>query len=225
MENIFELHRRAVAGIRPVVDRVTPAHLGLPTPCAGWDLRALLEHMTGQDHGFAAAVRAAASGDEVDVAAFAPRPLGSSPTSSLTAGLDEVMAAFAAGTDGPVLLPEFGARLPAPIVVQMHLIDTLVHGWDVAATLGMQSDYAAQLDPEVVAAALAMSERIPDDESRLAPGAPFGHALTAPADADPWTRTLTLLGRDPAWQAQPLGHPRVGRDEQHVTATAATVVN
>jgi uncharacterized protein (TIGR03086 family) len=197
MENILELHRRAVEGIRPVLARIDPADLDRPTPCDGWDLRALLEHMTGQDHGFAAAVRAAHAGDEVDVSAFAPRPLGT----SLTAGLDEVVAAFAAGADGLVLLPEFGRRLPVPIVVQMHLIDTLVHGWDVAAALGVQADYVAQLDVEVVAAALAMSEQIPDDESREAPGASFAHAAPAPEDADPWTRTLTLLGRDPAWRA------------------------
>jgi uncharacterized protein (TIGR03086 family) len=198
MENFVELHRRAVAGIRPVLDRVEAADLGRPTPCAGWDLRALLEHMTGQDHGFAAAVRAAHDGGEVDVSEFAPRPLGP----SLTAGLDEVLAAFAAGADSPVLLPEFGRRLPVAIVVQMHLVDTLVHGWDVAATLGVQDDYVAGLDAEVVAAALAMCERIPDDESRDAPGASFAHALPAPADADPWTRTLTLVGRDPAWAPQ-----------------------
>lgn len=196
MENIVELHRRSVAGIRPVLDRVAPADLGRPTPCAGWDLRALLEHMTGQDHGFAAAVRAAHDGGEVDVSAFGPRPLGP----SLTEGLDEAVAAFAAGADGPVLLPEFGVRLPVPVVVQMHLIDTLVHGWDVAAALGVQDDYVAQLDGEVVAAALAMTEQIPDDESREKPGASFGHALPAPDGADPWTRVLTLLGRDPAWR-------------------------
>jgi uncharacterized protein (TIGR03086 family) len=204
MENIVELHRRSVAGLRPVVDRVTPADLGRPTPCAGWDLRALLEHMAGQDRGFAAAVRAARAGDDVGVSAFAPHPLGPSPAATVAGGLDEVVAAFAAGADGPVLLPEFGARLPVPVIVQMHLIDTLVHGWDVAATLGVQADYGSQLDAEVVAAALTMSEQIPDDESREAPGAAFGHALPAPADADPWTRVLTLLGRDPAWTGDSL---------------------
>jgi uncharacterized protein (TIGR03086 family) len=204
MESILELHRRSVTGIRPVVDRVTPADLGRPTPCAGWDLRALLEHMTGQDQGFAAAVRATHAAGEVDVSAFAPRPLGASPAATLTAGLDEVVAAFAAGAESPVLLPEFDARLPLRTVAGMHLVDTLVHGWDVAAALGVQADYAAKLDPEVVAAALAMSEQIPDDVSREAPGAPFGHALAATADADPWTRTLTLLGRDPAWQPRPV---------------------
>ncbi len=200
MENILELHRRSVAGLRTVVDRVTPADLDRPTPCAGWDLRALLEHMTGQDRGFAAAVRAARTGDDLDASAFAPHPLGPSPATTLAEGLDEVVAAFAAGADGPVLMAEFDRRVPTPIVVQMHLIDTLVHGWDVAATLGVQDDYVTRLDAEVVGAALAMSEQIPDDEYRETPGASFAHALSAPQDADPWTRVLTLLGRDPAWQ-------------------------
>jgi uncharacterized protein (TIGR03086 family) len=204
VENIIELHQRSVAGLRPVLDRISPADLDRPTPCAGWDLRALLEHMTGQDHGFAAAVRAARTAGEVDVSAFAPRPLGPSPAATVATGLDEVVAAFADGAESPVLLPEFGARLPLPIVAGMHLVDTLVHGWDVVAALGVQAGYGAELDTEVVAAALAMAEQVPDDTAREAPGAPFGHALTAPADADPWTRTLTLLGRDPAWTSDSL---------------------
>jgi uncharacterized protein (TIGR03086 family) len=203
VENIIELHRRSVTGLRPVVDRVTPADLERPTPCAGWDLRALLEHMAGQDRGFAAAVRAARQGDDVDVSAFAPHPLGPSPAATIADGLDEVVATFAAGADGPVLLPEFDRRVPLPILVQMHLIDTLVHGWDVAAALGVQADYGSRLDADVVAAALAMSEQIPDDEYRDTPGASFAHALPAPADADPWSRVLTLLGRDPAWTSEP----------------------
>ena len=199
MENIIRLHQRSVAGLRPVLDRIAPADFDRPTPCAGWDLRALLEHMTGQDHGFAAAARAAHDGGEVAVADFAPRPLGPSPARTVAAGLDEVVAAFATGADAPVLLPEFGVRLPLPVVARMHLIDTLVHGWDVAAALSVQDGYVAQLDADVVAAALTMSEQIPDDESREAPGAAFGHAVPAPDGADPWTRVLTLLGRDPAW--------------------------
>lgn len=199
MENIIELHRRSVAGIRPVVDRVTPADLDRPTPCTGWDLRALLEHMTGQDRGFAAAVRATRAGDDVGVEAFAPHALGPSPAATLAEGLDEVLAAFAAGADGPVLLAEFDRRVPTPVVVQMHLIDTLVHGWDVAATLGVQDTYVARLDAEVVGSAVAMCEQIPDDVSREVVGASFAPSLPAPADADPWTRVLTLLGRDPSW--------------------------
>ncbi|MHA6625497.1 TIGR03086 family metal-binding protein [Pseudonocardia sichuanensis] len=205
MQNILELHRRAAAAVHPVLDRVTTADLDLPTPCTGWDLRALLAHMTGQDHGFAAAVRAARGGEDVDVAAFHPRPLGATPARTLSAGLDDVVAAFAEAGDleAPVLLPEFGARPPLHVVAGMHLVDTLVHGWDVAATLGVHADYSAGLADDLAAAALALSEQVPDDASREAPGAPFGRALPADADADDWTRTLTLLGREPSWRPQP----------------------
>ncbi len=203
MENIFALHRAAVAGLRPVLARITPADLPNPTPCAGWDLRALLEHVVGQDRGFAAAVRAAVDGGDVTASDFAPRPLGPSPAADVTADLDAVVAAFAAaaGVERPVLLAEFDVRLPLPVVAGMHLVDTLVHGWDVAAALDARAAYEAALDPDVVAAALAMAAQVPDDETRTAPGAPFGHPVAAPADASAWTRTLCLLGRDPAWTA------------------------
>ncbi|GAA0925957.1 TIGR03086 family metal-binding protein [Pseudonocardia zijingensis] len=201
MKKILALHRRSVEGIRPVLAPIGLPDLDRPTPCAGWDLRALLEHMTGQDHGFARAVTATRTGAEIDPGAFAPRPLDPSPAATLRAGLDDVVAAFAAGAAGPVPMPEFGAQLPLDVVVQMHLVDTLVHGWDVAATLGVQDDYAARLDAEVVGAALAMCEQIPDDASRERAGAPFAHALPAARDADAWTCVLTSLGRDPAWTA------------------------
>jgi hypothetical protein len=45
----------AVRNSVAVVAQVTAADLGRPTPCAAWDLRALLAHMTVQHLGFAAA--------------------------------------------------------------------------------------------------------------------------------------------------------------------------
>ncbi len=210
MENIFVPHRLAVAGLHSVASRITPADLARPTPCAGWDLRALLEHMTGQDRGFAAAVRAAGNGGEVTASAFAPHPLGPSPAADVAAGLDQVAAAFAeaSGSERSVLMAEFDVRLPLPVVAGMHLVDTLVHGWDVAAALDAQVAYEAALDPDVVAAALAMAAQVPDDEARAAPGAPFGPAVAVPADASAWTRTLCLLGRDPAWTVAAASPPR-----------------
>lgn len=206
MQNILALHRKATATVLTVIGEVRTTDLDRPTPCAGWDLRALLEHMTGQDHGFADAVRATLAGTDVDVAAFAPRALGASPAATHAAGAGGVVAAFseAAGLERPVLLPEFDTRLPLTVLAHMHLVDTVLHGWDVAAALGSQAGYAAQLDADVVAATLQMAEQVPDDATREAPGAPFGPALESPAEADAWTRTLTLFGRDPAWQARPV---------------------
>jgi uncharacterized protein (TIGR03086 family) len=193
---IIDLHRRTAGAVTPVLARVRPVDLGVPTPCTGWDLRALLEHMTGQDHGFAAAVRAG-DGTDVDVAAFAPRPLGAEPAAAAAAALATVTRAFAeaaADPAGTVWLPEFRNRFPLEQVAGFHLIDTLVHGWDVAASLGLALDY----DDDLVAAGLTVAESVPTGAFREQPGSPFAPALTGGA-TDAWDRTLTLLGRDPAW--------------------------
>lgn len=166
--------------------------------------------MTGQDSGFAAAVRAAATGEDVPASAFAARPLGPDPAAEVAATAEQVAVAFAeaAGLERPVLLAEFDARLPLTVVAGMHLVDTVVHGWDVAAALGAQAAYEVALDPDVVSAALSVVEQVPDDESRTTPGAPFGRAVPVPAGTDAWERVLRLLGRDPAWSAAGAGAGR-----------------
>jgi uncharacterized protein (TIGR03086 family) len=193
---IIDLHRRSLAAVAPVLARVRPRDLELPTPCTGWDLRVLLEHMTGQDHGFAAAVRAGSATD-VDAAAFAPRPLGTHPAAAAAASTSEVGAAFAEAAADPartVWLAEFRYRFPLEQVAGFHLIDTLVHGWDVAVALGIAVDY----DDELVAAGLTQAGRVPTGAARERPVAPFA-PVRASEGTDPWERTLALLGRDPAW--------------------------
>ncbi|CCH28554.1 TIGR03086 family metal-binding protein [Actinosynnema sp. NPDC047251] len=191
MQTILELHRRSLAAIQPIVAGVRPTDLHRPTPCAGWDLTALLAHMIGQDHGFAAAVLA-----DVGEEAFAPREPS---TSAHEAGLAVVAAAFAAADpDRRVLLAEFeGRRFPLRNVIGFHLIDTLVHGWDVAVAVGGKLDY----DDDLVAAALEQAELVPDGPMRTAPGAAFAPVLPIAADSTGWNRTLALLGRDPDWTA------------------------
>jgi uncharacterized protein (TIGR03086 family) len=194
--DIIYLHRRAVAAVAPVLARVRPVDLGLPTPCTGWNLQALLEHMTGQDHGFAAAARAGSETD-VDAAEFAPRPLGADPAAAAAESAAEVGAAFAEAATDPsrtVWLAEFRHRFPLEQVAGFHLIDTLVHGWDVAVSLGLAVDY----DDDLVAAGLAVAELVPTGAAREQPESPFAPAQEA-TGSDRWEHTLALLGRDPFW--------------------------
>src|ERR1700754_3328401 len=109
------LHHRALELTSELVGAVQPADLGRPTPCAGWDLAALLAHMIGQNRGFADALRGG-----TDVAAYAPVP-------------DLLDAVAQPGTDA-VLLPEIttAQRFPVPVVIGFQLLDTVVHSWDVA---------------------------------------------------------------------------------------------
>jgi uncharacterized protein (TIGR03086 family) len=177
----IELHRRALDRATEVVTAVREEDLARPTPCAGWDLEALLAHMTGQNVGFATAVIDAEPG----LVDFAPLPHGGWPASAeaLTAAL------AAAREDRAVLLAEIhpNRRFPLRAVVGMHLLDTVVHTWDVATALGD----AERPDDELVAAVLEQARLVP---AGPAPGAAFAPALPA-ADLDPWAEALALLGR------------------------------
>ncbi|MEV4702338.1 TIGR03086 family metal-binding protein [Actinoplanes sp. NPDC049316] len=185
----IELDERAVRATVTIVAGVSREDLSRPTPCAGWDLAALLAHMTVQHRGFAAA----AAGRGADPALWVPAPLAADFAAGYAAAAEEVIAAFAApdvpgrGFD----LPEFGTRpIPGHLAIGFHLVDYLVHGWDVATALGV----AYEPDGELVTAALPIVEAVPDDERRLQPGAPFAPALPDPGTG-PFGRLLALLGR------------------------------
>ncbi|MBY8881470.1 maleylpyruvate isomerase N-terminal domain-containing protein [Actinacidiphila acidipaludis] len=57
MSDLRARHREATAVATALVTSVDQVALGVPIPCGHWDLRQLPAHMTGQNHGFAAAAR------------------------------------------------------------------------------------------------------------------------------------------------------------------------
>ena len=178
------LHRHALDLASELVTAVRPTDLDRPTPCAGWDLAALLAHMTGQNHGFADALRGG-----VDVAAYSPVPGLAAWPGSVSDLLDAVDHP---GTDA-VLLPEITTerRFPVPVVLGFHTLDTAVHAWDVATALGR----VWRPDPPLVAAVLEQARLVPAGSARTAPGAAFGPVLESGAE-DPWLAALALVGRD-----------------------------
>ncbi|MFT2019760.1 TIGR03086 family metal-binding protein [Streptomyces sp. 796.1] len=169
-----------------------------PTPCAGWTLRDLVAHMAGQHHGFAAA----ATGGGADLAVWHPTDLGADPQAAYGVAADAVLDAFARPgvLHTEFDLPEISTsrRFPASIAISFHLLDYVVHGWDVAKTLGVP----LELDQEVVETASAIALRVPDDERRLGPDALFQPALPARSGAPALDLVLTSLGRSPQWSVQ-----------------------
>jgi len=179
----------------PLVARVLPPDLSLPTPCAEWDLGHLLAHMTLQHRGFAAA----AAGHGGDLGSWQPRPLGDDPGRDYAQAAESVIAAFAEPDvlHRDVLLPEITSTpLPGRLAIGFHLVDFVVHGWDVARTL----DIPYELPPDVLAVALPIAEAVPDGETRLLPDSAFAPRLPHPGE-DPLDRILALLGRDPGKRA------------------------
>ncbi|MGW2922120.1 TIGR03086 family metal-binding protein [Streptomyces angustmyceticus] len=190
------LHARAVRDSVALVRRITPDDLLRPTPCAAWTLTELLAHMTAQHHGFAAA----ALGRGQDLSHWTVGPLGADPYVQYRDAAERVIAAFATvdRPDRPLALPQFSRTrtFPAARALGFHLIDYLVHSWDVARTLGLP--YAPA--PELLRAALPIAHAVPDDDSRLAPGSAFGPGLSTDHHAGTLEQILAALGRSPDWR-------------------------
>jgi uncharacterized protein (TIGR03086 family) len=199
-DDIRDLDSSAVRASVVLVSKVTASDLGKPTPCPAWTLGELIAHMTVQHRGFAAA----AAGHGSDPEAWRPGPPASDPAAGYAGYAEaagQVLTAFAADgvLDRPFALPEITTAMtfPGRQAIAFHLVDYVVHSWDVGRAIGLQPD----LEPAVLAVALKVAEAVPGGAARLAPGAAFGPVLAAPDQAGPLDRILTLLGRSPAWPA------------------------
>jgi uncharacterized protein (TIGR03086 family) len=185
------LHRAALDVASSYVARLDPSQLPLPTPCAGWDLQQLLDHMVGQHFGFATAVAKGEAGAD----AYRPVPFTPELWAESVQALSDAFAA--ADLAARVVEVELHPMQPLPvsILVGAQWLDTVVHTWDIAASLGERYDPPA----DVTEAMLQMATAIPDDDRREQPGAAFAPNLTV--DGDAWDQALALLGRDPNWRA------------------------
>ncbi|MFJ2738629.1 hypothetical protein ACIO3O_03075 [Streptomyces sp. NPDC087440] len=75
-----------------------------------------------------------------------------------------------------------------------HLVDYVVHAWDVARSLGVGVEFG----DEVLGAALAVARKVPEGDARTAPGAAFAPRVAyASAGGTALGEILALLGRDP----------------------------
>jgi uncharacterized protein (TIGR03086 family) len=183
--DLLDLDRRALASTRAFVARTRPAQLGLPTPCADWDVRALLNHVLGGNDLYAVA----AGGGAVDWTRREEDRVGDDPLGAYDRTAVAVSDAFA-GLDldsGVVELP-FGG-LPAAQAVAVHFVDVLVHGWDLAVATGQDPT----LDPELAEPAIDVVAAYPPDVW----GTPqfFAHPVPSQDDDPPHVRLVTLVGR------------------------------
>lgn len=192
-------HRIAVRTSVDVVSAVTTDDLQRPTPCAGWDLGDLLAHMTVQHHGFAASARGHGADLAVWDRASVVDAVSRDPAGTYASAAADVLEAFAAddALTASFALPEFGpgATFPGEMAIGFHFVDYVVHGWDVARSIGATLD----LPNDVIAAVLPLALAVPDGEFRAIEGAPFQPAI-GDDDAAGLERILLHLGRSPAWQ-------------------------
>ncbi|MDX6330891.1 MAG: hypothetical protein QOI83_3274 [Streptomycetaceae bacterium] len=87
--------------------------------------------------------------------------------------------------------------MPARTAIGFHFVDTVVHGWDVARSIGVEAEF----DADLLAAVLPIAEAVPGGAARERAGSAFRPGVQAGEDAGLLDRVLALLGRDPGWAA------------------------
>jgi uncharacterized protein (TIGR03086 family) len=188
VSDVRELDRRALAAAGEVIAAVTPADLDRPTPCTRWSLAELLSHLVNENRGYAASTM----GAPAIVSIWYSADLKPDPQRAFQDSAAWVTYAFAAPGihDSRFEVREFG-YFPAPAAIGMHFVDVLVHGWDVATSIGLHY----RPDDELAAGALAIAAEWPRTGRRRRE---FARRVRVPTGASDFTRLLGLLGRSPS---------------------------
>jgi len=143
-----------------------------PSPCAGWTVRDVADHLVDAMCTFAAAVDGG------------PAEHTDDPVSGYREAAARCLAVFG---DPAVLAAShpfpFGPT-PGEVIAYISVSESLVHGWDVARGAGLPYSPA----PEVVDAVLASSDGAPSGDDMFAPP-------VVPASDEPMTVLLAKLGR------------------------------
>ncbi len=184
--NLPEIHERALSATGAVVDRVAARQLDLSTPCDGWSVRELLNHLVGGNY-WAAELAAGKSIDEVGDRLDGDT-LGDDHAAAYRASAELAVAAFNApgSMDAPCAV-SYGP-VPGSVYCGHRILDVVIHGWDLAKATGQDTT----LDPELVDAVTAI---VTPQMDLLAGSGMFGSTVTIDSDADPQTRLLSTLGR------------------------------
>ncbi|WP_327296005.1 MULTISPECIES: TIGR03086 family metal-binding protein [unclassified Streptomyces] len=182
---ISDLLAAAAARALTVVRGIGDAQLADRTPCAEYDVHALVNHLIHVLVNF----QALAARKDVDFSSEPEYVVGDwrRRFGEETAALVTAWAAPGAedGTAGAM-------NLPARTVGHMVLGDLTVHAWDLARATGQ--DFVPE--PAVVD---ELSPALADMAPMARAGGVFGEPVQVAAGASAFDRVLALTGRDPHW--------------------------
>lgn len=172
----------------PVVRAVPDEALSAPTPCADYDVKALVNHLFQVVVEFQ---KLAAKG-ESDFSTT-PDRVGAGPDwrERFAEETDRLVAAWSApgaeeGTAG-------AWRMPARLVGGMALLDLTVHAWDLARATGQEYRADDELEPVLEQLAGTVAELAPTARSTGV----FAEPVPVAEGASAFERLLGQTGRDP----------------------------
>jgi uncharacterized protein (TIGR03086 family) len=117
--------------------------------------------------------------------------LGDDPAVAWRASAGELLDAFR----GPGVLERThtvpAGTLPGPAVLHLRIVETLVHGWDLARATGQEPPFPDELAEPELAFSTDLLGRLPEGRQ------PFGPPRPVDDDAPAIDRLAALLGRSP----------------------------
>ena len=183
-----ERHRQ-ISGL--FTDRVRGTrHWDAPAPVAGWAARDVVGHLTG----WSAAFVSAGAGIELPRGPSAEQD----PVAAWQVHCDAVQALLDdPATAARVLTSQHIGTLPlCRAIDQFYTADVFMHTWDLARATGQDE----RLDPGFCAELLAGMKPL---EEVIRSSGQYGPKVEVPGNADPQTRLLGFIGRDPCWAPPP----------------------
>ncbi|WP_329032289.1 TIGR03086 family metal-binding protein [Streptomyces sp. NBC_01725] len=181
-DRIVETCAAVLGEVGKLVAGVGPDRFGDPTPCADWDVRALLGHLVWENLIWAGLAAGADTRPDAEV-----DRLGDDHAAAFRDAADAALTAFRR----PGLTEERFGPAPGWRMVEQLLIEMLVHGWDLARATGRPTGFA----PEIADAVLPSVRDIYGSLPRTAGGS-FAPERRAPRDANGNDRLAAYLGRE-----------------------------
>ncbi len=179
LERSWEVGAQVVAGL-------TAEQLDAPTPCAGWDVRALLNHTLGEALMMTRVNQGQAAGnDHGDLVGDG----GTLVATWAEVARENVASWRESGLEGDRTY--FYGTFPSPASAIINLGEVVVHTWDLAMAIGRP----APVDPALAALVHQLYASVPLDGMRA--GGMLGPEVEVSDGAPVADRMLALLGRRP----------------------------
>jgi uncharacterized protein (TIGR03086 family) len=187
-------NRQAMTQTESIVAAVEPGQLTNPTPCAEYDVRALLSHIVG---GLNRVAIVGEGGDALARPARADDVTDDGWLAAYQAASQRARRAWSDDAKLDALVEVPWGKIPGRFAIAGYIQEILTHGWDLAQASGQPTER----DPELAFFALAGAKRILPPKPRGGE-IPFGPVIPVPPDTAPYAQLAAWLGRQPYARAQ-----------------------
>ena len=180
--SIVDLYTRASAFFGEQVIAIGDEEWDLPTPSGEWIVKAVVAHVVVAE----AQMPDVANGRPFERLDVDVSILGHDPV-SVWRGTAVNALQVIAGADLDQEVDHPVGRMPLRHIVGFRITENLVHGWDIAMARGIDIDLDAEASAWALDFWLPMADQLADSG--------MFSAMVEPADDEPGSRLLALLGR------------------------------